>query len=86
MLPDPGDEPETLCCPACGHCPAYRYGSLWNLESPDTGSGVEGLPLPSGTPHADASQMGYPDDAGEAWRLLRMAEEDSPEERVSGGL
>ena len=60
--------------------------ALWNLESPDTGSGVEGLPLPSGTPHADASQTGYPDDAGEAWRLLRMAEEDSPEERVSGGL
>ena len=25
---------------------------LWNLESPDTGSGVEGLPLPSGTPQS----------------------------------
>ena len=28
MLPDPSDEPETLCCPACGHCPAYRCGSV----------------------------------------------------------
>ena len=25
-----------------------------------------------------------PDDAGEAWQVPRMAEEDSPEDRVSG--
>lgn len=59
---------------------------MWDLESPDTGPGVEGLPLSSETPHAGAGQTGYAEEAGEAWPLLRMAEEDSPEERVSGGL